>query len=160
MTHQPAATTGTPLIDTSVMPTLHTFSRRELRLAAGVIRGVAVGDRRRAGEVCDHLDFVTRSLNRRVRALTQAVPARAIHQGRHSRVALAAQFWPDVMDTSARTSLRPHRRDLRAGGRCAAAEGDRVRAWLGAHPSSDRSGVHRSRWPRGRRVTRAKAVAC
>jgi hemerythrin-like domain-containing protein len=63
MSSQPTATAGTQLIDTSVMPTLHTFFRRELRLAAGVLHGVAEGDRARAGVVCDHLDFVTRSLH-------------------------------------------------------------------------------------------------
>jgi hemerythrin-like domain-containing protein len=45
------------------MPTLHTFFRRELRLAGGVIRGVAEGDRARAKVVCDHLDFLARSLH-------------------------------------------------------------------------------------------------
>lgn len=63
MSHHPTETAGTQLIDTSVMPTLHTFFRRELRLAAGVINGVADGDRHRAGVVSDHLDFVTRSLH-------------------------------------------------------------------------------------------------
>ncbi len=51
------------LVDTSVMSTLHTFFRRELRLAGGVIRGVGEGDRARAGTVCDHLDFLVRSLH-------------------------------------------------------------------------------------------------
>lgn len=50
-------------IDTSVMPTVHTFYRREIRLAGGVIRRVADGDLRRAGIVADHLDFVARSLH-------------------------------------------------------------------------------------------------
>lgn len=63
MSHPSTGAAGTPLIDTSVMTTLHTFFRRELRLASGVIRGVAEGDRRRAGVVCDHLDFVTRALH-------------------------------------------------------------------------------------------------
>jgi hemerythrin-like domain-containing protein len=60
MSHQ---ATQTQPIDTSVMLTLHSFFRRELRLAAGVIKGVAPGDRSRAGVVGDHLDFVTRSLH-------------------------------------------------------------------------------------------------
>ncbi|TFV73870.1 hemerythrin domain-containing protein [Blastococcus sp. CT_GayMR19] len=55
------ATTGP--IDTSVMPTIHTFFRREIRLAGGVVRRVADGDVRRAGVVADHLDFVARSLH-------------------------------------------------------------------------------------------------
>jgi hemerythrin-like domain-containing protein len=63
MSHQLTGTAGKQLVDTSVMATLHTFFRRELRLAAGVIQGVAEGDRRRAGVVCDHLDFVMRSLH-------------------------------------------------------------------------------------------------
>jgi hemerythrin-like domain-containing protein len=63
MSHPPTTSVGAQLIDTSVMPTLHTFFRRELRLAAGVVHGVAPGDRRRAGVVGDHLDFVTRSLH-------------------------------------------------------------------------------------------------
>ncbi|HZG97227.1 MAG TPA: hemerythrin domain-containing protein [Nocardioidaceae bacterium] len=63
MSHSSTESAGTQLIDTSVMPTLHTFFRRELRLAAGVVKGVGQGDRVRAGVVCDHLDFVTRSLH-------------------------------------------------------------------------------------------------
>lgn len=63
MSHQSTSPAGMQVIDTSVMPTLHTFFRRELRLAAGVLRGVAPGDRSRAGVVGDHLDFVTRSLH-------------------------------------------------------------------------------------------------
>jgi len=54
--------TGT-LLDTSVMPTLHTFHRREFRLAGGVVRGVAAGDLRRAAVVADHVDFLTRHLH-------------------------------------------------------------------------------------------------
>jgi hemerythrin-like domain-containing protein len=53
----------TALVDTSVMPTLHTFFRRELRLAGGVVRRVADGDRARAAVVADHLDFLARSLH-------------------------------------------------------------------------------------------------
>jgi hemerythrin-like domain-containing protein len=49
--------------DTSAMRTIHTFFRREIRLAGGVIRRVADGDVRRAGVVADHLDFVARSLH-------------------------------------------------------------------------------------------------
>lgn len=60
------ATTSTPTgqpLDTSVMPTLHTFFRRETRLAGGLLRGVAAGDVRRARIVAEHLDFVTRHLH-------------------------------------------------------------------------------------------------
>jgi hemerythrin-like domain-containing protein len=63
MTSEPFVTSGAQLIDTSVMPTLHTFFRRELRLASGVIRGVAESDRARAEVVCDHLEYVTRALH-------------------------------------------------------------------------------------------------
>ena len=55
--------TTTAPIDTSVMPTIHTFFRREVRLAGGVIRRVADGDVRRATVVADHLDFVARTLH-------------------------------------------------------------------------------------------------
>jgi hemerythrin-like domain-containing protein len=55
--------TGTTLLDTSVMPTLHTFFRRELRLAPGVVRSTSAGDRRRARVVAAHLDYVQRSLH-------------------------------------------------------------------------------------------------
>ena len=51
------------LLDTSVMPTLHTFHRREFRLAGGVVRGVAAGDLRRAAVVTDHVEFLTRHLH-------------------------------------------------------------------------------------------------
>ena len=57
-----ATTTAAPL-DTSVMPTLHTLFRRELRLAPGVVRGIAAGDTRRAAVVCEHVDFVLRVLH-------------------------------------------------------------------------------------------------
>ena len=57
------ATPTTELVDTSVMPTLHTFFRREFRLAGGVLRAVADGDRSRAGVVADHLDFLARALH-------------------------------------------------------------------------------------------------
>jgi hemerythrin-like domain-containing protein len=50
-------------IDTSVMPTVHTFFRREVRLAGGVVRRVAAGDVRRAGVVARHLDLVARALH-------------------------------------------------------------------------------------------------
>jgi hemerythrin-like domain-containing protein len=55
--------TTTAPIDTSVMPTVHTFYRREMRLAGGVIRRVADGDVRRATVVAEHLDLVARSLH-------------------------------------------------------------------------------------------------
>ena len=55
--------TGPELVDTSVMPTLHSLFRREFRLAGGLIRGVADGDRARARVVADHLDFLTRTLH-------------------------------------------------------------------------------------------------
>ena len=61
MSAQP--TTPERLTDTSVMPALHTFFRREFRLAGGLVREVADGDRRRAAVVADHLDFLHRSLH-------------------------------------------------------------------------------------------------
>ena len=64
MTSEPFVTSGAQLIDTSVMPSLHTFFRREARLAGGVISGVTESDRARAAVVCDHLEFVTRALHR------------------------------------------------------------------------------------------------
>lgn len=63
MPSEPSVTSGAQLIDTSVMSTLHTFFRRELRLASGVIRGVAENDRARAKVVCGHLEYVTRALH-------------------------------------------------------------------------------------------------
>ena len=47
-----------PLTDTSIMPVIHTLFRRELRLAGGLLRGVADGDTARAAVVADHLDLV------------------------------------------------------------------------------------------------------
>ena len=55
--------TAPAALDTSVMPTLHTFFRRETRLAGGVVRRVASGDTARAAVVADHLDFVVRALH-------------------------------------------------------------------------------------------------
>jgi hemerythrin-like domain-containing protein len=50
-------------VDTRVMNLLHTVYRREFRLAAGVVRGVADGDTGRAAVVADHLRMVTRHLH-------------------------------------------------------------------------------------------------
>ncbi len=47
-----------PLLDTSAMPTIHSFLRRELRLAGGVVRRVAPRDVRRATVVDDHVGFL------------------------------------------------------------------------------------------------------
>jgi hemerythrin-like domain-containing protein len=49
------------LVDTSVMPTLHTFFRREFRLAGGVVRGVA--DPARGALVADHVAYLQRALH-------------------------------------------------------------------------------------------------
>ncbi len=54
--------TATP-IDTSEMATIHTFFRREFRLAGGVVRGVPTGEVRRAREVSGHLEYVGRCLH-------------------------------------------------------------------------------------------------
>lgn len=56
--HSPATTT-----DTSVMPLIHTYFRREMRLAGGLVRGVEPGDVRRARIVADHLAMVGRHLH-------------------------------------------------------------------------------------------------
>src|SRR3954452_12162367 len=37
----------------------------------------------------------------------------ALHPGRHARAAVAARFWPDVLDASARASLRTTLHELR-----------------------------------------------
>lgn len=59
--------TATPspasLADTRAMNTIHTFFRREFRLAGGVVRGVPAGDRERAEVVADHLAFLTLALH-------------------------------------------------------------------------------------------------
>lgn len=55
--------TTTELTDTRVMYVLHRFFRREFRLAGGVIRACPAGDRDRAAEVADHLDFVGTALH-------------------------------------------------------------------------------------------------
>src|SRR3954469_23888183 len=47
---------------------------------------------------------------RRARALLGYL---ALHPGPHPRGALAARFWPDVLDESARTSLRGALADIR-----------------------------------------------
>lgn len=52
-----------PLLDTSVMPTIHSFLRREVRLAGGVVRRVVPHDVARAEVVDDHLEFVTFALH-------------------------------------------------------------------------------------------------
>jgi hemerythrin-like domain-containing protein len=57
-THQSAEA-----IDTSEMPAVHTFFRREFRLAGGVVRAVAPGDVARARRVAGHLDYLGRCLH-------------------------------------------------------------------------------------------------
>ena len=52
-----------PLVDASVMPTIHSFLRRETRLAGGVVRRTAPGDVRRAAVVDDHLEVLMTSLH-------------------------------------------------------------------------------------------------
>jgi hemerythrin-like domain-containing protein len=63
LTSPNAGPTATSLVDTSAMPTIHTYFRRELRLAGGLVRGIPVGDRHRAGVVVDHLDLLRRTLH-------------------------------------------------------------------------------------------------
>ncbi|HYG94263.1 MAG TPA: hemerythrin domain-containing protein [Nocardioides sp.] len=55
--------TPTAVVDISAMPAIHTFFRREFRLAGGLVRGVAEGDRARSAVVADHVDFLQRSLH-------------------------------------------------------------------------------------------------
>lgn len=57
------STTAGPLTDTRVMNTLHTFFRREHRLAGGLVRAVGAGDTRRSQVVGRHLDFLARALH-------------------------------------------------------------------------------------------------
>ncbi|MCP3422341.1 hemerythrin domain-containing protein [Nocardioides pinisoli] len=57
------STTTPDVTDTRVMNTLHTFFRREHRLAGGLLRGVADGDTARAKVVGAHLDFLLRALH-------------------------------------------------------------------------------------------------
>ena len=59
----PSTERATTLLDTSVMPTLHTMFRREFRLAGNVVRGVAAGDLARARVVADHVDYLARALH-------------------------------------------------------------------------------------------------
>jgi DNA-binding SARP family transcriptional activator len=63
----------------------------------------------------------------------------ALHPGRHARAAVAARFWPDVLDASARASLRTTLHELRRAlgphGACLVADRDAVAldgAWVDA----------------------------
>ncbi|GAA0794232.1 hemerythrin domain-containing protein [Spirilliplanes yamanashiensis] len=51
------------LVDTREMPAVHTFFRREFRLAGGLVRAVRDGDTARAQEIADHLEYLTRMLH-------------------------------------------------------------------------------------------------
>lgn len=57
------STTTTPVLDTAEMPAVHTFFRRELRLAGAAVRRVPVGDVRRARVVAAHLEYVGHALH-------------------------------------------------------------------------------------------------
>ncbi len=61
MTSETSGTT-TPT-DTRVMNVLHTFFRREYRLAGGLVRAVAAGDLDRAEVIADHIAFLAMSLH-------------------------------------------------------------------------------------------------
>lgn len=50
-------------VDTRDMVVVHTAFRREFGLAPALVRGVATGDRRRAGVVAQHLDMLTAMLH-------------------------------------------------------------------------------------------------
>lgn len=58
-----STTTTTTVLDTAEMPTVHTFFRRELRLAGAAVRRVPVGDVHRARVVADHLAYVGHALH-------------------------------------------------------------------------------------------------
>ena len=58
-----APATAGPLTDTREMLVVHALFRRELRLAAGLVRGVPAGDSRRAGVVAAHLGLVEEILH-------------------------------------------------------------------------------------------------
>ncbi|MBJ7358631.1 hemerythrin domain-containing protein [Nocardioides sp.] len=51
------------LADTRAMNVIHTFFRREFRLAGGLLRGVRPGDGPRAAVVADHVAFLTLALH-------------------------------------------------------------------------------------------------
>jgi iron-sulfur cluster repair protein YtfE (RIC family) len=59
----PATTTGPTVIDTREMNVVHSFFRRELRLAGALVRRVEEGDVPRAVIVGDHLELVERTLH-------------------------------------------------------------------------------------------------
>src|SRR4051812_8707461 len=75
----------------------------------------------------------------------------ALHPGRHARAAVAARFWPDVLDASARASLRTTlhelRRALGAEGACLVADRDAVAleaAWVDAREAEELLGAGRA----------------
>lgn len=61
MTSTPA--TPTDIVDTGEMVVIHSFLRREFRLAGGVVRRVRSDDQARVAVVADHLDFLGRFLH-------------------------------------------------------------------------------------------------
>lgn len=115
----------TTLIDTSEMPTIHTFFRREFRLAGGVVRAVPTGDTRRAAEVADHLEYLGRALHHHHTAedevawplLLQRVPADLapmveLMESQHhtvdallAEVATLAPAWATTADADGRERL-------------------------------------------------------
>ena len=62
-TPSPSTPSRADLVDTGEMVLIHTFMRREFRLASGVVRGVVSGDVARAAQVAAHLDFLGRFLH-------------------------------------------------------------------------------------------------
>jgi len=59
----PRTTSDLQLLDTRQMNVVHSFFRRELRLAGGLVRRVAPDDHRRAKVVGSHLEFLERILH-------------------------------------------------------------------------------------------------
>lgn len=113
------------LIDTREMNVIHSFFRRELRLAGGLIRRVTAGDIRRARIVGAHLEFVERNLHQHHTAeddllwplLLERVPedlAQIVHlmEAQHqqvdsllSRIGPLRQTWQRAADEATRDEL-------------------------------------------------------
>ena len=113
------------------------------RVMAGSVRGARHGDRQRSVRVASRCSACRAVRGPRARVRRGGAPdppasrrARellgwlALHPGRHARAAVAARFWPDVLDASARASLRTTlhelRRALGPAGDCLVADRDAV----------------------------------
>jgi hemerythrin-like domain-containing protein len=112
-------------IDTRAMVCIHTFLRREFRLAPGVVRAVVARDTDRSRIVSDHLEFLTRVLHHHhsgedrllwpkllERVPEELAPIVLLMEAQHERVGALLQEIERVRAPWRSTALKPETDEL------------------------------------------------